>query len=194
MKKIITLLLICLFSHYSLADSAFGTYSTMTKEDLEKKGIKLIPKDKNVFISQQAPITNKYFKVYRYSFNTSDKKICTTSGFTDFITSDKYGTQIKEKINNIKNALEQKYGEPIFINDGAMTDNDDWISALKREPKASLHTYAWNQNTDLKNHKELAIIILYPDIIANKVTIRLDYFFTEDGLCELDNDEYSKGL
>lgn len=184
MKKIIILLSL-LTSGYALADGAFGTYKGMTKKDLEKKGIVLKAIDDNQYISKSAPISNKNFGMYKYSFK-SNNRICIVTGFTEQIKSDRYGTEAKDKIDSIKEALKIKYGQPGFINDVGKSKDEDWLTTLENEPVTNIYTYLWNKDTGLNNKSDIELIILYPILFHNKTSIRLDYYFEECDEASLD--------
>lgn len=204
MKKIITLLYICLLSNFSIASGAFGTHPRMTEEELKSKGISIQFIYDEVLSAPtfHAPVRNKFIKYYRYGF-TEDKKLCSVYGETKLSVNP---SEIINQLNVFYKLLTQKYGKPSLIKDihiqqqgrnmptelnlanvieGLLKDNL-YLNRLDPERSSQRYIFNWSNVSD-----GIREIFLYPYAIPLKNTTR-DHFMDAPATFFDNNHTYDK--
>lgn len=162
-------MLLC-FIGYSFADNAFGSYRGMTREELEKKGVKLeLNWTGYSYTSNNAPIKNEYFDKYKYAFDKSGG-LCTVTGITFMHHQEKdvdLAAIFDKELNSLMSLLSKEYGVPIIINNTSTNANNaEWIVVLSENKISSAQNYArvWSNETNNLG-KNIDRIVLRPIVL-----------------------------
>lgn len=144
MKRLFIILCVSLFSCYSLADGAFGTYKGMTKKELENKGIILGNLDyEGYHISDKAPLKDDKFKLYKYKFKNN--KLCSIIAYTEDKKDDAKGTNIKKEMLGLANSLEKENGQSHLVDNTKNIPENQWMKALSNENGFLGYFYGWSE-------------------------------------------------
>lgn len=151
---------------------AFGTRYGMTKNDITSAGVRFTDKlTNNKYMSSQAPLTNKNFDLYIYSFDKNDN-LCQISGLKRL--PDINTQNIKQETEKTKDLLADIYGEYKLIN--KISNKTNWLMNNKG---GNLYSYLWLNDKTTDNG--ILGISLYPyKIKAFDSVLFLNYIFILD--------------
>ncbi|AZS49315.1 hypothetical protein DM558_00325 [Entomomonas moraniae] len=180
---------------------AFGLHNDLSKKDVIKKGIVLFNKKNNSYSSFSTPIENKLFTSYIYTFNTTEDKLCSITGFTNPIETDSGGAEAQKIIYMLRDILENKYGSGFFLDESKGAYKKDWANTLKKYKTARVFSYVWTESIthNINSDYGISLIVLYPFISPqnkNNTIIAVDYSLDSDLDCasKANINMYKKGL
>lgn len=156
-----------------LNDRAFGTRYGITKKEILNSGVLFANRDDvdNIYFSNKAPLTNRNFNLYGYSFDKNDR-LCKIVGIREVNTLKI--NEIKNDINSIKNLLTDIYGEPKHVN-----RIDNYKNWLNDNNGGKRYSYIWMNEKTVEN--EIAAIFLFPGTASkDSINVYLYYIFLFD--------------
>ncbi|MBO4706826.1 MAG: hypothetical protein J5647_13895 [Spirochaetaceae bacterium] len=117
-------------------------------------------------------------------------KICAIS---QAITVNKYGTELKNAFDNIKDRISKTYGKPRVIDEidkkSIWKDDNDWFTALKEG--ARVLSAVWGENVQLADNLNSVVLNCAPDdrlIYYGKGIVILYYYFKNASIVEDEQD------
>lgn len=178
--KFLCLIIFIMYGRYAYADP-FGLKIGTPLSQLEVDNSIEYPDGK--ILLKSVPKPHEFFKTYIIK---SSKKtgLCYISAFSEEVTTDSHGTQVKSKFNNLKRRLSEKYGKPTDLNDSLKSGSiwnqpEDWVNAIKSQDR-KLHAF-WNKD---EGKIELIGLSVFQPPVFQYPMIVLDYSFNNYDACE----------
>ena len=163
MKNAIIFIIALAVSNLALAESPaqiYGKYAApfglewgLSKEQVTAMGVKLTPLDptEESYATKTLPKNlsdGKYYLLaFMQGFGLVEIRVLTSS-----ITNDVYGSKGKERYNELKTAIVNKYGKPSkeweWTDGSRLYDDSDQFYECLRSPPCGLWASAWGNDTD----------------------------------------------
>jgi hypothetical protein len=134
-------LTVALASAFAAHAGPFGLEMGTSVADLKKQMPAISTAGSNKFITSTVPKGHEAFETYGL-LATPEHGLCKIMAIGRTVVTSVYGTQLKEKFNDVSDALESKYGKPDsdgkhdFLNRGSIwNEPQDWMMALRKKER-----------------------------------------------------------